>query len=199
MKVAAYARVSTADKGQDTENQLVPIRATAANRGWTITEEYVDHGISGTKESRPALDKLLNDARHGRFQVVIIAAFDRMARSSRHMLNLIFELQSVGVQVVSLRDALDLTTPQGRMMLTVLAGFAQLERDLISERVRTAIAAKRASAERCGRTWKHGRPRTVTDDRAEQIRTLRASGSSIREIAKAVGLSPTAVQRVLKP
>ncbi len=199
MKAVAYARVSTTNHGQDTENQLHTIRDVARNRSFDLTREYVDTGVSGTAESRPALDDMIRDARHGRFQVIIIAALDRLGRNVRQTLNLIHELETHGVALISLREGMDFTTPIGKMLLTQLLAFAQLERDLISDRVKTAIAVKRSQAKRAGKPWIHGRPRKTDDAITGEIRSLRAAGKTIREIAEAVGgLSPSAVHRALK-
>jgi DNA invertase Pin-like site-specific DNA recombinase len=196
MKAAAYARVST-ELGQDPELQLTTIRDAAANRGLDLVVEYSDV-ISGTKSSRPALDRLIKDARMGKFKVIVVTGLDRLGRNTLHALNLIQELESYGVRLISLREAIDFTTPAGRAMLTQLLAFAQLERDLIAERVRTAIAAKKVQAERAGKKWKHGRPVAATEAQACRARELAAKGASIREIVKEVGLSRGTVHRLTK-
>lgn len=198
MKAAVYARVSTL-LGQDPELQLITVRQVAANRGYTVTAEYVDKGVSGAKEKRPALDQLISDARHGKFQVLIVTAIDRIGRNTRHLLNLLHELSGYGVAVVSLRENLDLTTAVGQATLTILGAVAQLERDLTAERVKTSIAAKRAQAQKTGRAYRHGRP-DKSRDQVARVRELRDTGKSIREIRAALRgqLSVGAIHAILK-
>jgi DNA invertase Pin-like site-specific DNA recombinase len=187
MRAALYARVSTTD--QNTENQLGPLREYARARGWTVSE-YVDHGISGTRERRPALDAMLAAARARRLDAVVCVRLDRLARSTRHLLTLAAELEALGVDLVATEQAVDTTTPAGRLLFTVLGAIAAFERDLIVERVRAGIARARAQG-------KHlGRPRTVHVD-VDRARTLREQGLSWRAIGRTLGVHGTLVTRAL--
>src|SRR5262245_50986418 len=169
--VALYARVSTKN-GQDPETQLQQLREYAGNRGLSVVAEYVDRGVSGAKDSRPKLDALMKDARSGRFDGVLCWKFDRFARSTRHLVTALEEFQSLGIHFVSLTEAIDTSTPMGRMVFTVLGAVAELERSLIVERVHAGL--KRAKKE--GITL--GRPRLIVD-RAKVAR-FQTEGLSIR-------------------
>lgn len=151
-RVALYARVSTTGERQDPEMQLAELREMAARRGWTIFDEYVDR-MSGTKESRPNLDRLMADALERRFDFVLVWKIDRWGRSLKHLVMTLADLDSYGVSFVSMRDNLDLSTPSGRLMMQLLGAMAEFERSLIVERVHSGL--KRARAK--GRTL--GRPR----------------------------------------
>src|SRR5450755_2498236 len=129
-RVALYARVSTLN-GQDPEMQLSELREYASRRGWTITSEYVDQGVSGAKESRPELNRLMADAHRRKFDAVLVWKIDRVGRSLRHLVNALADLDSLGVAFVSLRDNLELTTPSGRLMFQVIGAMAEFERALI--------------------------------------------------------------------
>ena len=124
MRVALYARVSTLN-GQNPEMQLSELREYAARRGWTITEEYVDQGVSGSKESRPALNRLMADARRRRFEIIACWKIDRFGRSLKQLVNDLSDLESHGVAFVSLRDNLDLSTPTGRLMFQIVGAMAE--------------------------------------------------------------------------
>ncbi len=128
---AIYARVSTANNGQDPTLQTRELREYCERRGWSITSEYVDVGVSGSKEKRPELDKLVTDAHRRRFDVVLVWKLDRFGRSLRHLVNSLAELESLGIDFVSLRDNLDLTTPSGRLMFQIIGAMAEFERALI--------------------------------------------------------------------
>jgi DNA invertase Pin-like site-specific DNA recombinase len=149
MKLALYARVSTAD--QTTDNQLIELRRYADARGWTIVEEFIDHGISGTKASRPALDRMLVAARRRKIDAVVCWKLDRIGRSTKHLILLLDELQTLGVAFVSLQDAIDATTPVGKMAFTMLAAFAEFERSTIVERVRAGLGRARRQGKVLGR------------------------------------------------
>lgn len=193
MKAVAYARVSTLLK-QDPEHQLVPIRGLATGRGFQLVDEYVDR-VSGTTERRKELDRLVRDARLGKFKVVIIYALDRLARDTRFLLNLLHELDSYGVTIISMRESIDLSTPIGKAVLQILGSIAELERNLISERIRTALAVKKMSAHKTG--WRCGR-KPIASNVTERIVYLRDRGLSIREVAKIAGVGKTTVERVIK-
>jgi DNA invertase Pin-like site-specific DNA recombinase len=196
MKAVSYTRVSTL-LGQDPENQLVPIRQLASSRNLEIIHDYIDHGISGAKERRPALDELIKDARAGKYKILVIYSIDRLARDTRHLLNLINELSHYGVNLISLRESIDFTTAIGQATLTILGAVAQLERELIRERIKTALAAKKLTAEKLGTNWRCGRKPKVNNSIEARIKQLREIGTSVREIAKLVGVSKSTVQRVL--
>jgi DNA invertase Pin-like site-specific DNA recombinase len=195
--IALYARVSTAIHGQDPEHQLSPLRQMVTARGYQIFEIYVDHGISGAKERRPALDRMINDARLGRFKVIGIYSLDRLGRNTRHLINLFAELEHYGVAVISIREGVDFTTPIGRTILAVFSAVAGLERELISERIKTALAVKQTQAKLSNSGWTCGRPKVVTAELRQEISSLRAAGLSIREIARRLSVSKSTVDRVL--
>jgi DNA invertase Pin-like site-specific DNA recombinase len=152
-RCAIYARVSTNNGHQDPEVQTRELRQFAEARGWTISAEYVDRGVSGSKDRRPALDTLMTAARGREFDVLLIWKLDRFARSLKHLVNAVSDFQALGVQFVSLRDNIDLTTPSGVLMFQVIGAMAEFERGLIQERVRAGLRNARAK----GRTL--GRPR----------------------------------------
>ena len=189
MRVAIYARVSTTNNGQDPAVQTRELKEYAKRRGWTVACEYVDVGISGTKETRPELDKLMADAHRRRFDGVVVWKFDRFARSVSHLLRALDTFRVLGIEFVSLSESLDTATPAGRMVFTVLGAVAELERSLIAERVRAGLRNARAKGKRLGR------PRVHVD--AARIITLRTHGRSVREIATELGYSRTLVLNTL--
>src|SRR5436309_8437398 len=154
-RVAVYARVSTSNGHQDPEMQLLELREYAERRSWTIAAEYVDHGISGSKESRPALNRLMADAQRRKFDAVLVWKIDRWGRSLKHLVTSLADLDAYGVAFVSLRDNLDLSTPSGRLMMQLLGAMAELEPALIQERV----TARLRNAKLKGKTL--GRPRRI--------------------------------------
>jgi DNA invertase Pin-like site-specific DNA recombinase len=168
-RVALYARVSTLN-GQDPEMQLRELRELATRRGWTIAEEYTDQGISGSRESRPALNRLMADAHTRRFDAVLVWKLDRFGRSLKHLVTAIADFEALGVAFVSLRDNLDLSTPSGRLMFQIIGAMSEFERSLIQERVRAGLRNARAKGK------KFGRPRVPVDARA--IAELRSRGAS---------------------
>jgi DNA invertase Pin-like site-specific DNA recombinase len=181
MRAAIYARVSTLNHGQDATMQTRELRQYAEARGWEVTGEYVDSGVSGVKDSRPELNRLMADAKRRRFDVILIWKLDRFGRSLRHLVNALAELEAVGVALASLTDNLDLSTPSGRLMFQVIAAMSEFERELIRERVKAGL--RNASAK-----GKHiGRPKVIVD--ASEITRLRDSGASWRNIAKQLGVS----------
>ena len=180
MRVALYARVSTLD--QEPENQLDELRQYVTARGWTAVE-YTDHGISGAKERRPALDDLLRDARRRRFDVLICWRLDRLGRSLKHLVTLLDELQALGVAFVSLGEGIDCTTPAGRLQLHILAALAEFERARISERVTAGLARARRQGKRLGR------PR-LTRQPVQLPKRL-----TVRQAARAWGVSKSTAAR----
>jgi DNA invertase Pin-like site-specific DNA recombinase len=187
LRVAVYARVSTIGNGQSPEMQLRELREFGDRRGWVVAAEYVDMGISGSKEKRPELDKLMADAHRRRFDAVIVWKFDRFARSVSHLLRALETFNALGIAFVSLSESLDTSTPAGRMVFTVLGAVAELERSLIAERVRAGLRNARAKGKRLGR------PRKIVD--AFRIATLRAQGKSWRKIARQMECSARTARR----
>ena len=181
MNTAIYARVSTSN-GQDPEMQLRELREYCQRRGWQLKGEYIDSGISGMKDSRPELNRLMADAHKRLFDAVVVWRFDRFARSVSHLLRALETFGSLGIQFVSLSEQVDTSTPAGKMVFTVLGAVAELERSLIVERVRAGLRNARAKG-------KHlGRPRKVPD--ASKIKRMRAQGASWRMIGKELNVSP---------
>ncbi|HEY4816734.1 MAG TPA: recombinase family protein [Candidatus Acidoferrum sp.] len=180
MRVAVYARVSTANNGQDPTMQTREVREYIERRGWQLASEYVDVGISGSKEKRPELDRLMTDAHRRRFDCVVVWKFDRFARSVSHLLRALETFQALGIHFVSLSESVDTSTPAGKMVFTVLGAVAELERSLIVERVKAGLRNARAKGKRIGR------PHVFVD--ARRIATLRAEGVSWPAIAKQLGV-----------
>jgi DNA invertase Pin-like site-specific DNA recombinase len=186
-RVVLYARVSTT-LGQDPELQLMELRTFAQARGWEVAGEYVDRGISGSKERRPQLDLLMSAAHTRQFDVLLVWKLDRFARSLKHLVTAIAEFEALGIQFVSLRDNLDLTTPSGRLMFHVIGAMAEFERSLIQERVRAGLRNAVAKGKRLGR------PR-ISVPTAKVLR-LRREGLSWSQIAKSTKLSKTTLMRI---
>jgi len=185
-RVGIYARVST--NRQCPESQLLPLREYATARGFEIVSEYVDV-ISGSKDSRPELARLMADAAKRRLDAVAVWKFDRFARSTRHLVTALEQFNALGVDFISLSESIDTSTPMGKMVFTVLAAVAELELSLIRERV--VMGLERAKAQ--GKVL--GRPRVETSE--EQLLTLSEQGLSSRQIAKQLSLSPSTVLRRL--
>ena len=181
MRAAIYARVSTSNHGQDIGMQTRELRQFCEARGWQIAGEYLDEGISGTKDSRPELNRLMGDAHKRRFDVVAVWRFDRFARSVSHLLRALETFSALGIAFVSLSEQMDTTTPAGKMVFTVLGAVAELERSLIVERVKAGLRNARAKGKRLGR------PRVIVD--AAQVSRLRASRLSWPKIARELGIS----------
>jgi DNA invertase Pin-like site-specific DNA recombinase len=206
-RVALYARVSTAKcekcgkirtdhdnhghefKGQDPEVQLRELREYIAHRGWRLTEAYTDAGVSGAKDSRPELNRLMIDAGRRRFDVVIVWRFDRFARSVSHLLRALEQFQALGIDFVSLSENVDTSTPTGKMVFTILGAVAELERSLIVERVKAGIRNARAKGKRIGRPGTKVNPAAVL--------VLRSEGESVRAIAAQLNSSVGTVSRIL--
>ncbi len=184
VRAAIYARVSTVD--QEPENQLAELRRYVEARSWTAAE-YVDHGVSGAKERRPALDRLLRDARRRRFNVLVCWRLDRLGRSLKHLVTFLDELQALGVGFVSLNEGIDLGTPAGKLQLHILAALAEFERGRIQERVKAGLARAKRNGQRLGR------PRVeLADDAIAAVR-----GLSVREAARRLGVSRATAHRCL--
>ena len=185
VRAAIYARIST--NGQSTEPQLLEVREYAARKGWTVIGEYIDAGISGSRERRPELDRLWVECRKGRIDVVVVYRYDRFARSLRQLVNALEEFRSLSIEFVSLHEGVDTSTPNGRLVFGIFASIAEFERELIRGRVRSGLAAAKAKGKRIGR------PRVIAN--AHQIASLRAAGASWRDICQQTGLSKGVAQR----
>jgi|ERR1035438_6426825 DNA invertase Pin-like site-specific DNA recombinase len=178
MRSAIYARVSTKDQSCDL--QVRDLRAYSAARKFTIFREYIDIGESGAKNSRPELNNLMADARKRTFDLVVVWRFDRFARSTKHLLLALEEFRSLGIQFISYQENIDTSSPLVQALFTIVSAVAQLERDLIRERVNAGIRHARASGKQLGR------PRRIVD--REDLARLRTEGASLREIAKKLQL-----------
>ena len=187
-RVALYARVSTLN-GQDPEMQLSELREYVSRRGWTITTEYVDQGVSGSKESRPQLNQLMADAHRRKFDAVLVWKIDRFGRSLKHLVNALADLCAYGVAFISFRDNLDLSTPSGRLMFQIIGAMAEFERSLIQERVKAGLRNARAKGK------KFGRPRAVVD--AARVAELRRDGLSWSQVCRTLSLSKGTAQRAV--
>jgi DNA invertase Pin-like site-specific DNA recombinase len=190
-RVALYARVSTLHGQQDPELQLSELREYAIRRGLSIHEEFVDQGVSGSKESRPALNRLMADAQRCRFDAVLVWKIDRFGRSLKHLVNSLADLSAYGISFISLRDNLDLSTPSGRLMFQIIGAMAEFERALIQERVRAGLRNAKAKGTRIGR------PRQEVD--CSKVLKLRADGLSWRAISKHLRLGVGTVYRAVPP
>src|SRR5271169_439867 len=185
-RAAIYARVST-NNGQNPEMQLSELRAYCEKRGWEAVGEFVDVGVSGAKERRPALDRLLAACRKRCVDAVIVYRYDRFARSLRQLVNALEEFRSLGIEFVSIHEGVDTSTPNGRLVFGIFASIAEFERELIRDRVRSGIAAAKAKGKRLGR------PRVVVD--SARIGALRAQGRSWEAIAGEIGIGTGTVRR----
>jgi len=188
--VAVYARVSTKDKGQDVTTQLMPLRDYAASRLWKIHKEYIDIGVSGSKERRPALDEMMADARCRRFEAVVVARFDRFARSTSHLLRALEEFRVLAIDFISLSENVDTSTPTGKLVFVVLGAVSELERELIRERVQAGVDRAKRQGKRLGRP-----PKCMYDK--EHVVDLVQSGRSITSVAKECGISRPTVDKVI--
>jgi len=189
-RVALYGRVSTLNHNQDPELQMRELREYAEHRGWKIAGEYIDQGVSGSKDSRPALNRLMADACTRKFDVLLVWKLDRFGRSLRHLVNALAELEALGVAFVSLRDNLDLSTPASRLMFQIIGAMAEFERALIQERVRAGLRNARSKGKRLGRP-------TVIVDRS-RIASLRAQGHGWKAIAREMRLGVGTVLRAAR-
>ncbi len=174
-RAVLYVRVSTTNHHQDPSMQTNDLRPFVAQRGWELTGEYVDR-CTGSKESRPELNRLLADARQRKFDVLVVWKLDRFARSLKHLVNALAEFESLGIQFVSLRDNLDLTTPSGRLMFGIIAAMSEFEKSLIQERVRAGLRNARAKGKTLGRPKLSIDPEAMS--RTTRWRRARAAAAS---------------------
>ncbi|HMO41502.1 MAG TPA: recombinase family protein [Saprospiraceae bacterium] len=188
-KVGIYVRVSTSE--QTTENQVRELQAHCQRQGMDVFKVYADEGISGSVSDRPALNHMLQDARQGKFEVLMVWKIDRVARSISHLLEVLADLKAHGIGFVSLTEGINTETAQGRMLASFLGAIAEFEKELIIERVRSGMARARAAG------VKVGRPRKGFD--VQQAISLKEDGSSWSQVAKAVGASSATVRRVITP
>src|ERR1039458_4353610 len=187
-KCAIYARVSTPE--QRVDNQLYDLRKFAEQRGYEVSCEYTDVGVSGSKARRPGLDLMLKDARKRKFSVVIVAAFDRVARSTKHFLSVVDELTDLGVEFISRRENIATDGAMGRLFLTIISSIAELEADLIKERIRAGMRRRKLDGLPCGRQPLDIDHSVVVADRL--------SGMSLTETAKRHGISRASVVRFVR-
>lgn len=184
MRCALYARVSTTE--QEVDNQLLELRRFTEARGWT-PKEYVDRGVSGSKDRRPALDELLKDAKRRKFDILVCWRLDRLGRNLRHLILLLDELQALGIGFVTLGEGIDTSTPAGKLQLHILSAIAEFERERIRERVMAGLQRARSQGKRLGRP-----ERQVEESRLAAVR-----GLSVREAATRLGVSPATAHRWL--
>ncbi len=196
VRVACYARVSTL-LGQDPQLQLINIRDFCKLKGYVIIDEFVDLGLSGKNEQRPQLLELMKGVRYNKYDAVITAGLDRLSRSTKHFLNLLDDLESNKTYLISLRENLDFTTATGRLVASVLAAVGSLEASLISERVRTALKAKKILAQQTGNGWRCGR-KPIKKEIIDKVILMRKAGCSIRFIAGQLEIGKTTVERAIK-
>src|ERR1700687_2189083 len=190
MKKAAaiYVRVSTPD--QHVESQLYDLRELAAQRGFEVVHEYEDRGVSGQRARRPGLDALMADARRKKFSIVLVAAFDRIARSTRNFLQIVDELDSLGIEFISRREGVATGDAMGRLFVTIISAIAELERSLVIERVKSGMRRARLEGRQIGRS-------RLDVDR-QQVVLDRRCGMSLTLVAKRHNISRTAVCRLMK-
>jgi DNA invertase Pin-like site-specific DNA recombinase len=189
MRAAIYCRVSTKSHGQTTDTQAIALWEYAERRGFQVVDEYRDEGISGAKDRRPELDRMMADARKRRFDAVLVARFDRFARSTKHLVLALEEFSSLGIDFISLNESIDTSTPMGRMVFTVIAAVAELERSIIQERVQAGVDRARRQGKR------FGRPAVIVD--RHRLAEMKAAGRSIKAIAKECGIARATVRSIL--
>ena len=189
MRVGLYARVSTKDQTPDP--QLDTLRQYAQARALEVQGEYVDHGVSGAKARRPALDELVAAARKRKIDALAVVKLDRLARSVRHLTELGAELETLGVDLIVLDQGIDSSTPAGKLLFHVLGSIAEFERDLIKERTQAGVDAARK------RGTQMGRPSALDGETLERARRMREAGESLRQISRVLGVGVTTVHRVL--
>lgn len=187
-RVGIYARVSTTD--QTVENQLLDLRRYCRERGWTVVEEFADHGVSGTKDRRPALDRLMDAVRKRQVDMVLVWRFDRFARSVKHLVLALEELHRLGVGFVSYQENVDTNSALGQAIFTIIAAMAELERNIIVERVKAGLNRARAEGKSLGR------PKAQVD--MGKLVAMRREGLSLRDTGREAGLGKSTVGRLLE-
>jgi DNA invertase Pin-like site-specific DNA recombinase len=187
-RAALYVRVSTPD--QHVESQLYDLRELAAQRGFEVVHEYEDRGVCGKKARRPGLDALMADARRKKFSVVLVAAFDRIARSTRNFLQVVDELDSLGIEFVSRREGVATGDAMGRLFVTIISAIAELERSLVVERVKSGMRRAKLEGRQIGRSR--------LDVNRQQVIRDRRSGMSLTQVAKKHAISRASVCRLMK-
>jgi DNA invertase Pin-like site-specific DNA recombinase len=187
-RIAVYCRVSTGE--QSCDNQLHDLREYCRARGWTDMREFIDTGISGTKERRPALDRLMAEVKGRRVDVVVVAAFDRFGRSVRHLVETLELFRHLGVEFISLREQIDTGSPLGQAVFTIIAAIAQLERGLIVERVKAGLRRAKAEGRRLGR------PRLRIDHR--RLESVARQKMPVRLAARELGISASSYSRLVR-
>jgi DNA invertase Pin-like site-specific DNA recombinase len=187
-RAALYLRVSSVD--QNPETQALDLRQFAVQRGLEIVQTYTDHGVSGTKARRPALDKMMEDARRHKFDVVVVWACDRLARSTKHLLQVLDELNGFGIQFLSQREAIDTEGPLGRAIIVIVSAIAELEKSMTTERVKSGMRRARLEGRQIGRAR--------LDINREQVVTDRRSGMSLTHVARKHSISRASVCRLMK-
>lgn len=188
MKVALYTRVSTND--QSVEMQLLDLRGYCEQRGFDIYKEYCDEGISGTKDRRPALDELMADARKRKFDAVLCWRFDRFARSTKHLITALEEFGHLGIEFISYQENIDTSSPLGKAIFTIVSAIAELERNIIVERVKAGIRRAKENGKRLGR------PKRL-DLNVEELRKMRDQGLSFKKIGDRVKACPATIYQIL--
>ncbi len=188
MKVALYTRVSTMD--QSVEMQTLDLKRYCDQRGFEVFKEYCDQGVSGTKDRRPALDELVADAKKMKFDVVLVWRFDRFARSTKHLITALEEFRHLGIEFISYHENIDTSSPLGKAMFTIVSAIAELERNILLERVRAGLRRARENGVILGRPQK-------LNLNVEEIKEMRKKGLSFRQIGKLIKVSPALVHKTL--
>ena len=184
-KAVLYGRTSTPER--DLESQFIHLRNIAAQRGFELSGVYSDFGVAGSKSRRPGIDSLLRDAQRGKFSVILVYAFDRLATTLQNFLALVDEIDSLGIELISAREAVDTSTPTGRMFVTTLGSIAQMQKSFTKERIKAGMRRRKLDGLPCGR-----QPLDIDHD--DLVRD-RLSGMSLTDVAKRYGVSRASVVR----
>ncbi len=187
-RVAIYARVS--NKEQSVDMQLTDLERYSQERNLNVFKVYKDNGVSGTKETRPALNALMDDAKKRKFDVVLVWRFDRFARSTKHLVTALYEFRNLGIDFISYQENIDTSSPLGEAIFTIISAMSKLERDIIAERVKGGLRKAKANGKRLGR------PKSEVD--TNKVIEFRKQNKSIRQIAKELNLSNNIVFRTLQ-
>jgi len=181
-RAALYARTSTGNKGQDPQMQVEALQRVAEQRGWNVTGVYVDHGVSGKKDSRPEFDRMMADCHAGRIDVLAVWKFDRFGRSLRHLVEALAEFEAIGVAFVSVTESIDSGSPIGKAMFHIIGALAEFEHSLIQERIAAGVARARKAG------VKFGRPRKDDID-MDRVKRLLKHGHSVRSISRLLDIN----------